>query len=514
MSRAASCVLIAGLFAASSATAQETRTSSATPSDDRDDEIFGAPRDDRDAEIFGAPREDRDEAIFGAPEEPATATVSEPLGGTERDATVLAGGDGLLDRLANAAEAADDYLDIGGTLWLWGQWDAARSGDPETFPLRSPSFFEVYLDARPSPRVRGFVKVRTNYDFTVASGDVDFTGQPVDSTQFLLDQVWLKFDVDRQLFVTFGKERQRWGSGRLWNPTDFLNPALIDPFAFFDLRLGVPILKLHYPVESLGWNFYAIAQFDGANRIDEVGGAFRAEFVVDQTEIAASAAVRKDQPLRLGIDVTSGVWWFDLKAEVAFRYGEDRSFYRGRFAVDVDENGDETLVLPTPYDRSDELLPQAVLGAEIQIPYSDRDNVTLALEYFYNSVSFDDESLYLVPLAVGFGGFGTGATSAVPFNPLFLSRHYVALSAVLFGPGDWDDTTFVFAAVTNLSDRSTTLNLNYSVQVLSYLQINAFLRMFVGPAGGSFTFEVDPAFFGVGVPPGLLSTGVSLRLAL
>ncbi|MEQ8980404.1 MAG: hypothetical protein RL846_20870 [Deltaproteobacteria bacterium] len=488
---------------ASASEVQTSSTATVSPqlSDDRDADIFGT--DDRDDAIFGAPSEDRDAAKFGA----ETATAS-------RDARVLSGGEGLLDRLASAAEAADDYLDIGGTLWLWGQWDASRSGEPEAFPLRSPSFFEVYLDARPSNRVRGFVKVRTNYDFTVAPGDTDFTGQPVDSTRFALDQAWLKFDIARRVFVTFGKERQRWGSGRLWNPTDFLNPGLIDPFAFFDLRLGVPILKLHYPVESLGWNFYAIAQLDGANRIDEVGGAFRAEFVFAKTEIAASAAVRKDQPLRLGLDVTSGVWWFDLRAELALRYNEKRSFYRGRLAVDVDENGDEILTLPTAFDRSNDWLPQAVLGAEIQLPYSDRDNVTLVLEYFYNSVSFEDESLYLVPLAAGFGAFGVGGTSAVPFNPLFLGEHYIALSAVLFGPGDWDDTTFVFAGVTNLSDQSTTLNLNYSVQLLSYLQLNAFLRMFVGPAGGAFTFEVDPAFFGVGLPPGLLSTGVSLRLDL
>ena len=476
--------------------------------DERDDAVFGE-RDDavfgeRDDAVFG----ERDDAVFGE-----TATVA-----PSRDTRVLGGERGVLDRLAAAAEAADDYLDIGGELWLWAQWDALREGAPKNFPLRSPSFFDLYLDARPTPRVRGFIKLRTSYDFTVGSDDVDLEGQPLTNTAVALDQMWLKFDVARELFVTFGKERQRWGSGRIWNPTDFLNPAAIDPFAFLDLRLGVPLLKLHYPVESLGWNFYAIALLDGANRLDDVGGAFRAEFLVLQTELAFSTAVQKGRPLRVGIDVTSGVWLFDLKAELALRYGEDAAFYRGRLLLNPRDLTDP-LELPEAYDRSDEWIPQLVLGAEIQIPYSDRDNVTFVLEYFYNDVSFEDSSLYLVPLAAGFGLPGFEDGSAVRFNPLFFGRHYAALSVVLFGPGDWDDTTFVFAGVANLSDRSATLNLNYSVRLFSYLQLNAFARTFVGPAGRSFTLELDippipGQFAGFRQPPGLFTIGTSLTLAL
>lgn len=465
--------------------------------------------------IFGdaEPSDSRDDAIFGEAE---TSSAAEPQ---DRDSRVLEGGTNVIDRLEAAVEAADDVLTVGGTLWLWAQWNGNRDDVVKDYPLSSPSFLDVYLDARPSDRVRAYARFRTSYDFTVAPGDVDFTGQPIDDLDFALDQLWVKFDIYRQVFVTAGKEPIRWGSGRIWNPTDYLNAAVLDSLAFFDRRLGVPMLKLHYPVESLGWNFYAIALLDGASSIDEIGGAARAEFVFWKSELALSAVIKKDQPHRFGVDLNTALWWFDIKAELALRYDDDRPFYRGRFLLNP-RDATDVLEAPVAVDRSNELVPQLVLGAEIQIPYSDRDNLIVSAEYFFNDAGYADTSLYLVPIGAAFGVPGFEGGVAQGFNPLYLGRHYAALSIVAIGPGDWDDTTILLNAVASLSDETVIARVNYSVLLLTFLRLNAFVAVTPGPRGGAFAFGLDiPPVPGVldggfSIPPPLFQLGASLNISI
>ena len=55
------------------------------------------------------------------------------------------------------------------------------------------------------------------------------------------------------------------------------------------LRLGVSLIKLHLPIESLGWNFYVIGNFEGVDQPKQIGGAFRAEFVYGPAELGLSA---------------------------------------------------------------------------------------------------------------------------------------------------------------------------------------------------------------------------------
>ncbi|MCA9556081.1 MAG: hypothetical protein KC933_39010, partial [Myxococcales bacterium] len=76
------------------------------------------------------------------------------------------------------------------------------------------------------------------------------------------------------------------------------------------------------------------------------------------------------------------------------------------------------------------------------------------------------------------------------FQALYVGRHYVSLAAYLVAPGDWDDTTFALVGLANLSDRTGVIRFNYTVKVLTYLTVNAFISGFVGDAGGEFRLKV------------------------
>lgn len=450
----------------------------------------------READLFGAPApqaapqaatqpttpteaQDREADLFGAPAPSPTAPAPLPSG----PAPVT----GIQDKIADQ----DKTFTLGGRLWLRldGQLFEGTDG-PEDVDLSSPNNLELFADARPNDRVRAYVRARLTHDWTVHETATDptgatfdaVTGEPVETTLFgttattnqvLLDQLWVKFDVRRKVYATVGRQRVKWGAGRFWNPSDFLNQQRLDPLAVFDLRTGVSLVRLHVPFEAAGGNVYAIANLDQATALDEVGGAARVEWLFGQTEVTASTAVRKDQPLRLGADVSSGVSVLDLRAEAALQHGNAPVSWQGTW--------DYTVLppeFPTERRRDDDWIPQVVVGADVSARYSDQDSVTFGAEYFYNDAGYDDADL--LPWLFFAGGY----------SPLYIGKHYLAGYALLAGPGRWDDHSFTGSFIGNLSDRSQIARLDYRANVLTWLDINLFVAQSFGQYG-ELHFRMD-----------------------
>lgn len=463
--------------------------------DDRDDEIFGGAddADERDAEIFGGsdddPDTERNVAVDDRPRELELVDV-----------------DDLEGRLLQA----DDPLTLGGRMYLRLDYNVFDEGGPEEQPLSSPNLVDLFLDVRPNDRLRAFVQGRLRYTPTLS--DCDPTAEDCGLSTFAafgnqrrtdvaLDQLWVNFDVGRTVFVTAGRQRIKWGTGRFWNPTDFLNQQTLDPLAIFDERPGSDLVKAHLPIESLGWNLYAVANLDGATSPEEVGGAARAEVLLGTTELALSAGARKDTPLRLGADVSTAIWLFDVRVEGAVSHDVKAAFYEGDFDL-----GSGTF--PTQVDRSDDWIAQVVAGTEVEIGYSDTDSFFLGAEYFFNDAGYENADLYPWLLANG------------AFNFFYVGRHYAAAYALLPSPGDWNDWTFTVSGLSNLSDRSVLARGDIRVQALTYLSVNTYASVHTGERG-EFRLGFDlPAVplpgleEGISVPTQVVDVGVGLTLRL
>lgn len=396
----------------------------------------------------GAHADERDDEVFE--EDPIAPAAPPDVGEDEeegRDEDVF--GEGEDADLGAKAARQDDPLAIGGQLYL--RLDAAAPDDavPGEWNLQSPGLLDVYLDARPNDRVRAYVRGRLAHDPTVDE-DAEPSAPPGglaafaarERTRVLLDQLWLKLDLARRVFVTAGRQPVRWGSGRFWNPTDVLSAGFRNPLEPFDVRLGTSLVKVHVPVESLGWNFYALANLEGASDPEDAGGALRAEVLVGPAEIAAVAAAKRSRPTTLGLDVSSPVGPVDLRAEGAALVRDDRTAYRAMFGLE--------------------------LGLRV----------------------FEDDTLY-----VGFEAFhqndGGGSLedyknrflAGEPIIPLYLGREYAGVYAYLPGPGRLDDHRFVLTALANLSDRSGLVRFDYSLTALTHLRFNAYVMVHAGEEG-------------------------------
>jgi hypothetical protein len=495
------------------------------------------------ADLFGGAVTTPVEPLADPPVAPSEAPEARRRGAAEP--VPDARGDALLGGPARQAPdgrwdaAKEDPLKVGGLLYLRASTSAQRGVAPAAWPLSSPNLLNVFLDARPNDRVRGFALGRLTYDPTIPAQAPGLLGGPVSQaqTRAVLDQLYVNFDVARTVFVTAGRQHVKWGTGKLWNPTDFLHPARRDPLSQYDDRAGVTMVKAHLPWEARGWNLYGVALLDDlagqstragqvatpgeVGALGHVGGAARAELVLGGIEVAADVAAQRGHTPRFGLDTSFALGDLDLHAELALTRGRDAPYWR-LTGADAGDPGSWTRgALGTT--------PQVVAGAEWSWQYSDQDALTVGAEYFFNDAGYADGHAYPVLLfspnlpadTAGRIALGGSVDPRAAFTPFYLGRHYAGAYLALPRPGRWNDTTFTLSALANLSDGSGLVRLDHAVVLNTYLTLETFLAGHLGTRGGEFRFgitlperPVAGMTLGLELPTPLVDAGVALRVRL
>ncbi len=489
----------AALLLAVPAWAGEPPADDARPSDD---DIFGGEDD--------APKDDDAKGATPAGQPPTADDDGRDTGMDDRSSSE--------GRLLETLGMTNDPLQIGGFLYLRPQMNFVESDDLSDHAFSMPNLLELYLDGRPNERLRGFVRGRLLYDPTVDEDKpaASFAGISAGSSETVsvaLDQLWLNFDIGRAVYVTIGKQAIRWGVSRVWNPVDVINPVRRNSLDVFDQRTGVGALKLHIPVESLGWNFYLLGLLDEIDSLEKAGFAFRGEFVAGTAELGLTAAWRShldedadgdgfgeddldndgdsDLDLKTGFDFSVAVWDFDFSGEVGVIIKDD-----------------------------DDPLVQVTGGIQYGVQYNDEDVLYLGLEYFFNQGGSDD----VEPVLARSAGLEALVPSAADLDPylsydfLYIGKHYGAFTAVLAAPGEWDDTNFTFSTILNASDLSAVSRLDVSVSVLTYLSVQFFVQIHYGQEGelhlgpGVFSSPFDQVAEDAGFNTVIGTTGLWLKL--
>jgi hypothetical protein len=448
------------------------------------------------------------EAPTGAPPA-ATTPPAAAAEGTERDQALLGNSGGA--QFLSDYVAPENPLQIGGQLYLRMQTTAFGHTDPGLWSLSAPSLLDLYADARPNPRVRGFVLGRMSFDPTLPAGANTMTnvaqGGAITGTSatgftsfsttrgpvVLLDQMWIRFDVLEHVFVTAGKQHVRWGTGRFWQPTDYLHPLRRNPLDVFDARGGTTMLKLNVPWEEKAWNFYGFAVGENPNQpsptLNKVAGAFRVEGVVAGVEVGADTYLGGGQgKARYGFDASTGIWDFDVYADVGIRPGSDFNVYFPQQNVAAGYDGYET---------------QAVGGVGYSRKYNDNDVWTAGVEYFYNHAGYETGNVY--PQAFQYA-LDNQLNPFTLFPFFYIGRHYGAVYVSLPAPYSWNYTTFTLSTLGNFSDGSFVTRLDYSLTFLTHMSLEAFVGVHYGNLGGEFRFQIPAS----SLPPGLTGAAANL----
>jgi hypothetical protein len=465
--------------------------------------------------------------------------------GNERDASILGGAASSPGVVS--PQLAPDPLTIGGLMYVRAQAAALQNQQIEDYALTVPMLLDLYVDARPNSRVRGFALARVVYDPMLpdpipgvpnvavqsngTAGNASLSGlfgSRSNAPKVQLDQFWLRFDLWRQLFVTIGRQHVHWGTAHFWTPTDFLHVQRRNPLDTFDARPGTDMLKLHLPIESTAWNFYAYALAGGYNdtpTLYSVSGAARAEFVAGSNELGLGAVVRRGVQPRFAVDLSTSIGILDLYGEAALVdvRENDRVSYQADAVLpdpppDTGSATDQTVAriqqaVDTYYPvyRQHGYKPQVVGGLTFTQKYNDNDTFTLGFEYFYNGLGYSDWLVYP-------GLFFPRTTPlSNPASFFYLGQHYAAVYLLLPAPGSLDLHSFTLSSIANMSDRSFVTRLDYSVFLLTHLRLEAWVAAFYGRRNGEFRFGIElPNIDDVTLvrQPATFTVGIAFRLQM
>lgn len=404
-------------------------------------------------------QDQRDEDIFGG-SEPAPAAAADPQ---------------------SRAQGLEDTLQIGGRLEI-----RSNTGQEEQQKLPAASFTQlktadIYFDARPNKDMRIFLRQRfeertpATPSAAVGGGSNEPNAACTNCIESKIDELWFKWDLNDQVFFTYGKQHLKWGSSRFWNPTDFTALEVRDPFALFDRRLGTELLKVHVPQEKSGNNHYAIVQFDRARRNDDFLLALRSELTVGSSaEFALSAQTGRSHPQRIGADISSALGPFDVNLEAATSKRQQRQFFEG--TIDP-----EAAQLPVAFEDQGRWFNQASGGLRQTIKYSAEDNFSWGLEYFWNELGYEQRELELYSLVLS------------QSQPLYAGRRYAGAYLLLPTPGSWNETSFFANAIGNLSDKTYVGRVTATWEIVDAATLEVFASRCFGEYG-ELCFKVPESY--------------------
>ncbi len=451
-----------------------------------------------------------EQEIFGVPVAGPAADAGVESSEKARDQAIL------VDKLPYEAEdlAPSNPLTVGGLLYLRTQLSASQGQPPSQYYLSAPSLMDTYLDARPNDRVRGFVLVRTLFDPTFNPNQPTPAGlvpPSVANPDFLLDQMWIKFDVAHEVFVTAGRQHVKWGAAHFWFPNDLLNPVRLQPLAVFDQRTGVTMIKANLPLSDEHLNVYGMGLFEGyqpADQLGALGGAARVEYVLGAAEVGVDMVGSEGMHNRYGGDLSFGILDVDLYAEWAFTDGIDVPLWKLQPLPPGFPPGLSPLPGIPEEVASPGYRPQVATGANYSLRYGNNRVLTFGAEYFYNGFGYTDPSIYPLLFLTGDATF------------FYLGQQYLGLYLLADKPGSWYNSTINLSTIGNLSDHSWISRIDFFQMVLTHLRVEAFAQVHYG-GDGEFHLSLNlPAssFGGVSIPAiqvgaPVFDTGLALRMA-
>jgi hypothetical protein len=476
-----------------------------------------------------SPRPD-ESSLFGGPSTPVAPSSTPAHDPPDHDdAKELQTSGSTRDAFATG-EVTDNPLQMGGTFYQRAMGSIEKGVDLGDTPISAPLQFDGFMDARPNDRIRGFVDGRLLYDptrdsngnptagtsygsfqtsstsaapTTLFGGSTTGTGNPT----VVLDQAWLKFDIDRAVFITAGKQHVKWGTSRFWNPTDFLNTQKRDPLLPYDLRLGNFMVKFEVPLAAKGTNLYAIALVDNpqaSSVLGQLGAAFRAETLLGDSEVGAEAAFRNGHAPTFGADVSSPLGPFDIYAEGACLMGATTTY---GLPSNIPAGSDLSSIITTS-GMSGPIF-QISAGVNYSFAWEDNRQATVGVEYFYNEAGYSDAHAYPALIFTG------------AYLPFYTGKNYAAIYLTAEGPDAEKHTSYTFSTLANLSDMSFISRIDFSWRFLTYLTFESYVDVHYGTEGGEFNFSLNTptltyqgtTIAALNIPPTYGDIGIALRVS-
>ncbi len=452
-----------------------------------------------------------EEDIFGA-EESVAVTTEQTQNAAPRDELLKSAVPSLTGSFNGRVALSWDWTDVWNSSF--DLFNPARYGLSQSATAARLGFV-----ARPDKDINVTGQVRTSYPF---AQQITVGSPPTAVTYTVSDlQIWSlysKFNWNDALFLTFGKQPIRWGTGYFFSPADDIfaqsEVDISDPTAE---REGPLALRVHFPVPRTMHNLYAYAILPRSNSITELAAmkpedialAAKAELFFGNTEAAVAGYYQRNQRPRAVLMATTGNGSFNFFGEglVAFPSAASEAYIQpGAVTWGGIFSSDYTVV-----DRKAETLFQATGG----VTYANQDwNFTAVSQYLYNGAGYSSISLgdilqaaidRAVSQPAGEPTLGIASLAGTLGGLGKIGQHYgvLYLGWTKLWDSKWD---FSVLAIENFSDWSGYVKPIVSFTFLNYVKLSAAASFSWGPGGSEFA---DPAGLAAAMSTGTITTFVA-----
>lgn len=287
----------------------------------------------------------------------------------------------------------------------------------------------VYIDSRPDPSFRVFLKAEI--DYTTGTGDSSGDGATIS-----VEELFADLSLADRVYFRAGKQNAGWGVGYYFSPADLLSLEAIDADDPEADREGPVAIRRHRTWSTA--NLYSYAILDDIPSSGKAGFAAKAELLVGNAELTTGGFYQDDSVSGAMATYSGGIRDIDLFAEAVLTYGSTITI--------VEADGP----MLTTNDRAEEWFPSATTG--FRYSWSD-DNALFSMravgQYLYNGEGYEDPAVLHDERIAGL--LATEALSASDLRGT--GRHYGAASL------RWSDalgSNFTASGlwIGNLSDRS------------------------------------------------------------
>lgn len=224
-----------------------------------------------------------------------------------------------------------------------------------------------------------------------------------DSTRFSFQELYTQFSIADNHYFVAGKKRLDWGTGAIWNPTNFYIRK--DPLRPQNRLDGIFMLSYAYLRGNGSWNLYLFP----AREKENTAAAFRYEYTAARFDVALSF-VEQGNDQQFGYEMAYGGDYFTAYSEGAVR-SRTKAFHVGAGGAGI-----------PPGERKRRYYGEWVGG----MTYSLDSHFSLSAEYRYRG---------------DYPGRGEIArykqflpANPLVYDPLGIGRH------TLFGNASWRDT--------------------------------------------------------------------------
>jgi hypothetical protein len=367
--------------------------------------------------------------------------------------------------------------------------DFVSDNDSSKNTFKPYMFGNIDFDARLPGNYKGF-----------ANADLEYHPD-TSKTDAYLRELFADFNFNKVVYFRAGKQVLRWGRCYLWNPTDVINIQKTTFLTRVQSRDGTYGLKMTVPFGT-SVNMYGFADMNKTENSSDVGGAYKLEFLLGNTEMAFSAWGKKHYYPVYGYDFSTRILGWDLVGEASCSQGNNYKKVRV-----VNGNRLET------YQEKDKWTPKASIdfgrefdGKDISKRYSCK------FEFFYNGAGYSenilqDANFYIYDKQITIKDsegnkhnlpqgtkalylLGEDSLGNSLYEPNYLSRYYAAIFTSvkrIF----IEELTFNLNGIMNITDLSYIASAGLAYQNINDFKAGITINTYLGKKNGEYTIEYN-----------------------